>query len=126
MAGIRKNIDSLIEGFYQMGIRQWIVSPGSRNAPIVASIIKQGGFKLISHPDERSAAFLGLGANIAETPTGIICTSGTALLNYYPAICEAFYAQVPLIVLSADRPKELIDQWDGQTHSTKRCICPTY
>jgi 2-succinyl-5-enolpyruvyl-6-hydroxy-3-cyclohexene-1-carboxylate synthase len=115
MAGIRKNIDSLIEGFYQMGIRQWIVSPGSRNAPIVASIIKQGGFKLISHPDERSAAFLGLGANIAETPTGIICTSGTALLNYYPAICEAFYAQVPLIVLSADRPKDLIDQWDGQT-----------
>ena len=115
MADIRKNIDSLIEGFYQMGIRQWIVSPGSRNAPIVASFIKRGGFKLISHPDERSAAFLGLGANIAEKPTGIICTSGTALLNYYPAICEAFYAQVPLLVLSADRPKELIDQWDGQT-----------
>ncbi len=115
MADIRKNIDSLIEGFYQMGIRQWIVSPGSRNAPIVASFIKRGGFKLISQTDERSAAFMGLGANIAETPTGIICTSGTALLNYYPAICEAFYAQIPLLVLSADRPKELIDQWDGQT-----------
>ena len=115
MSAIRSNIDSLVEGFYQLGIRQWIISPGSRNAPIVASIVKQGKFKLFSQADERSAAFLGLGANMAEVPTGIICTSGTAVLNYYPAICEAYYAQIPLLVVSADRPKYLIDQWDGQT-----------
>ena len=66
--------------------------------------------------DEHSAGFIGLGlAQQSEKPVVLVCTSGTAALNFGPAVTEAFYQQVPLIVLTADRPSEWIDQWDGQT-----------
>ena len=98
------------------GVTTWFVSPGSRNAPIVASLVKHGGFTLHSFPDERAAAFAALGAaQGSRYPVGVICTSGTAAANLYPAVCEAFYQRVPLLLLTADRPPELIDQWDGQT-----------
>ena len=65
--------------------------------------------------DERSAAYTAVGMAVAlNKPVAIICTSGTAVLNLYPAICEAYYSQIPLLVITADRPADLIDNWDGQ------------
>ncbi len=113
---IRKNLDFLATLFFETGVTYWAVSPGSRNAPIVAAFVRHGGFELHSFPDERCAAFAALGMSQATGyACGVICTSGTAVLNLYPAICEAFYQRVPMIVLTADRPEELLDQWDGQT-----------
>ena len=77
-------------------------------------------FKCYSIVDERCAAFFALGmAQQLKHPVAILCTSGSALLNYYPAISEAFYSDIPLIVLSADRPKHLIEIGDGQTINQK-------
>ncbi len=98
------------------GVRTAYCSPGSRNAPLLLAleaceeIIKQVVI------DERSAAFQAYGcALIEQRPVAIVCTSGTAVLNYAPAVAEAYYSGVPLIVISADRPKEWIDQDDSQT-----------
>jgi 2-succinyl-5-enolpyruvyl-6-hydroxy-3-cyclohexene-1-carboxylate synthase len=113
---IRQNLDQLATLLFAAGVRTWAVSPGSRNAPIVAGFLRHGGFQIHSFPDERCAAFAALGMSQATGyPCGVICTSGTAVLNLYPAICEAYYQRVPLVVITADRPAELIDQWDGQT-----------
>ena len=91
-----------------------IISPGSRNAAIIRSL-KQTNIPAYSVLDERSAGFIALGLARAEKrPVILCCTSGTAALNYYPAIAEAFYSRIPLIVLTADRPPESIDNWDGQ------------
>ena len=103
------------QSFFQIGGRQVVVSPGSRNAPLIASFQKEN-LELHLVIDERSAGFIALGIAIATSqPVGLICTSGTALLNYSPAIAEAYYLSVPLIVFSADRPEESIDQGIGQT-----------
>ncbi len=113
---LRQYLDHLATLLHAAGITHWAISPGSRNAPIVAGMLRHGGFQLYSFPDERSAAFAALGmAQASHYPCGVICTSGTAVLNLYPAICEAYYQRVPLIALTADRPESLIDQWDGQT-----------
>lgn len=113
---LRENLDFIATLFYEAGITHWAVSPGSRNAPIVASFLRHGQFTLHSFPDERAAAFAALGMSLEnQYPAGVICTSGTAAINLYPAVCEAFYQRTPLIVLTADRPVNLIDQWDGQT-----------
>ncbi len=91
-----------------------VVSPGSRNAPIIQSLI-DNSYQLHSVVDERSAGFQALGmAKSLRQAVVLCCTSGTAGLNYYPAIAEAYYARIPLIVITADRPAESIDQWDGQ------------
>jgi 2-succinyl-5-enolpyruvyl-6-hydroxy-3-cyclohexene-1-carboxylate synthase len=101
---------------YSLGIRDVVLSPGSRNAPLTLSFARNEKLRSWSVPDERSAGFIGLGmAQQSGKPVAICCTSGTALLNYAPAVAEAFYRELPLIVLSADRPPELIDQRDGQT-----------
>lgn len=93
-----------------------VLSPGSRNAPVIAALNRQAGIKCLSVVDERSAAFFALGiAQQTLKPVAISCTSGTAALNYAPAIAEAYYQQIPLVVLTADRPPEWIDQGDGQT-----------
>ncbi len=98
------------------GVNTAIVSPGSRNAPVIAALNRQEGIRCLSIVDERSAAFFALGiAQQTRKPVAISCTSGTAALNYAPAIAEAYYQQIPLIVLTADRPPEWIDQGDGQT-----------
>lgn len=92
------------------------MSPGSRNAPLTISFARHSEIKKWIIPDERSAGFIALGiAQETKEPVVLCCTSGTALLNYAPAIAEAYYREIPLIVLSADRPPELIDQRDGQT-----------
>jgi 2-succinyl-5-enolpyruvyl-6-hydroxy-3-cyclohexene-1-carboxylate synthase len=91
-----------------------VISPGSRNAPVIYAL-DHSDKQCHSIIDERSAAFVALGiAKATREPVIISCTSGTAALNYYPAIAEAYYARVPLIILTADRPPEQIDAWDGQ------------
>lgn len=100
--------------FYQ--VHHIVISPGSRNAPLTLGFTKQAVFKNFSIVDERSAAFFALGlAQQLQKPVALVCTSGSALLNYYPALSEAYYSRIPLIVLSADRPSHLIDIGDGQT-----------
>jgi len=107
---------SILEIFLAKGITNIIISPGSRNAPLTIGFASNPDFKCYSIADERSAAFFGLGiAQQTNRPVALVCTSGSALLNYYPAFAEAFYSQIPLIVLSADRPQSKIDIGDGQT-----------
>ncbi len=97
-------------------IKHIIISPGSRNAPLTIGFTNDSYFECYSIVDERCAAFFALGiAQQLQEPTAVVCTSGSALLNYYPAVSEAFYSDIPLIVLSADRPKHLIGIGDGQT-----------
>jgi len=93
-----------------------VISPGSRNAPLTIGFTEDPFFKCFSIVDERSAAFFALGiAQQRLEPVAVVCTSGSALLNYYPAIAEAFYSDIPLVVISADRPTYKIDVGDGQT-----------
>ena len=107
---------SIIEICLAKGITNIIISPGSRNAPLTIGFAQNPNFKSYSIADERCAAFFALGiAQQTKQPTAIVCTSGSALLNYYPAVAEAFYSQIPLIVISADRPQSKIDIGDGQT-----------
>ena len=106
----------LISLLKQHGVSHAVISPGSRNAPIVVALARCNEIEKTVIIDERSAAFIALGiASISSTPVTLICTSGSALLNYAPAIAEAYYRQIPLIVISADRPIEWIDQDDSQT-----------
>jgi len=107
---------SIIEICLAKGITNIIISPGSRNAPLTIGFAQNPNFTCYSIADERCAAFFALGiAQQTKIPTAVICTSGSALLNYYPALAEAFYSQIPLIVISADRPQNKIDIGDGQT-----------
>ena len=107
---------SIIEIFTARGIHQIVISPGSRNAPLTIGFASNSTFECLSIADERSAAFFALGiAQQTQKPVALLCTSGSALLNYYPAFAEAFYSQIPLIVVSADRPHDKIDIGDGQT-----------
>ncbi len=100
----------------QFNIDTVVISPGSRNAPLTVGFYNYPEIKALSVVDERCAAFFALGiAQQTQKPVAIVCTSGSALLNYYPAIAEAFYSNIPLVVISADRPKYLIDIGDGQT-----------
>ncbi len=98
------------------GIEDVVVCPGSRNAPIIHALHLNPALKLYSIVDERSAAFFALGRALAcNKPVVICCTSGSAGLNLGPALAEAFYQEIPLLAITADRPAEWIDQWDGQT-----------
>jgi 2-succinyl-5-enolpyruvyl-6-hydroxy-3-cyclohexene-1-carboxylate synthase len=101
-------------------IKHIVISPGSRNAPLTIGFTNDPFFTCYSIVDERAAAFFALGiAQKLKEPTVVVCTSGSALLNYYPAVAEAFYSDIPLVVLSADRPKHLIGIGDGQTINQK-------
>ena len=107
---------SIIEICLAQGVTHIVISPGSRNAPLTIGFVNNPKFKCYSIADERSAAFFALGiAQQTKKPVALVCTSGSALLNYYPAFAEAFYSQIPLVVISADRPSEKIDIGDGQT-----------
>lgn len=100
----------------KLGLEEVVVSPGSRSAPLTLGLARQGGLRLQTVLDERAAGYIALGkALVSGKPVALVCTSGTALLNYGPAIAEAFYLRIPLIVLSADRPAAWIDQGDGQS-----------
>lgn len=107
---------SIIQILLAKGIKNIVISPGSRNAPLTIGFVNNPNFVCYSIADERCAAFFALGiAQQIQEPVIVICTSGSALLNYYPALAEAFYNQIPMIVISADRPQSMIDIGDGQT-----------
>lgn len=97
-------------------IEHIVISPGSRNAPLTKDFTNNPFFTTYSMVDERAAAFFALGiAQQTKQAVALVCTSGSALLNYYPAIAEAYYSDIPLVVLSADRMPHRIDIGDGQT-----------
>lgn len=112
----KQHIADLSEIFRRKGIERVVISPGSRNAPLLQSFFSTFGESCISIVDERSAAYFALGAALyTRKPVALICTSGTAVLNYAPALAEAYYQQVPLLAITADRPREWVDQQDNQT-----------
>ena len=100
----------------QHGIKDFILCPGSRNAPIVHTICQVEEFRVHRSTDERSAGFMAMGLALTTgMPAVVVVTSGSALANLYPSACEAFYQHVPVIFISADRPQAWIGQMDGQT-----------
>jgi 2-succinyl-5-enolpyruvyl-6-hydroxy-3-cyclohexene-1-carboxylate synthase len=109
----------VIRDFIQHGITEFVLSPGSRNAPLSIALYeasKRGLVKLHVRIDERTAAFFALGITKAsKRPAVVVCTSGTAVANYYPAFLEAYHSDLPLIVLSADRPSRLRQTGANQT-----------
>ncbi|MDR1415312.1 MAG: 2-succinyl-5-enolpyruvyl-6-hydroxy-3-cyclohexene-1-carboxylic-acid synthase [Odoribacteraceae bacterium] len=106
----------LVETLEGRGVTTAVLSPGSRNAPLTVTVARSAVMTRHVVVDERSAAFFALGlARQRGEAVALVCTSGTALLGYAPAVAEAFYQGVPLVVISADRPPEWIDQDDGQT-----------
>lgn len=106
----------VLDVLMQKGVQDIVCSPGSRNAPLLIAASARKALRKHVVIDERCAAFMALGmAVVSKKPVALICTSGTALLNYAPAVAEAFYQGIPLIVLSADRPQQWIDQDDSQT-----------
>jgi 2-succinyl-5-enolpyruvyl-6-hydroxy-3-cyclohexene-1-carboxylate synthase len=109
-------IAAFVSELVQTGIRDVVVSPGSRSTPIAMVMAEHPDLRLHIHVDERSAAFFALGISKAsKKPTVLLCTSGTAAANYFPAITEAKISRVPLVVLTADRPHELRDVGAPQT-----------
>ena len=112
---MNNHVKILAEICSQFGIEHAVICPGSRSAPLVFAFNRKKNIKTYSIIDERSAAYMALGmAQQLQKPVALICTSGTAALNFYPAIAEAFYQKIPLVVLTADRPAELLNQQDGQ------------
>ncbi|PIF43953.1 2-succinyl-5-enolpyruvyl-6-hydroxy-3-cyclohexene-1-carboxylate synthase [Chryseobacterium sp. 52] len=112
----KRSIQILAHLLQQYGISDVIISPGSRNAPLAIHFSEIDAFNCYSIVDERSAAFVGIGmAKSDKKPVAITCTSGSAVANYYPAVTEAFYQNVPLLILTADRPTDFVDIFDGQT-----------
>lgn len=115
MISNKKHIHQLAALLLKKGIADIVISPGSRNAPMIHTFHGIAGFNCRNIVDERSAAYFALGLSLAkQKPVAIVCTSGTATLNYTPAIGEAFYQNIPLIVLTADRPDYWIDQLESQ------------
>ena len=112
----KRNILQLAALLKAHGIRKIVISPGSRNIPITKTLLQVPDFTCYPVTDERSAGFFALGLSLhGGTPAAIVCTSGSALLNIFSAVSEAYYQQVPLVVISADRPAAWIGQMDGQT-----------
>ncbi|MDA9471124.1 2-succinyl-5-enolpyruvyl-6-hydroxy-3-cyclohexene-1-carboxylic-acid synthase [Enterococcus sp. 5H] len=101
-------LQNFIEGLISSGVAQAVISPGSRSTPLALLLHRQKNIETFIEVDERSAAFFGLGLSKASgKPVVLLCTSGTAAANYYPAICEAKASHIPLIILTTDRPHEL-------------------
>ena len=115
MISTKKHIQQLASLLLAHEIDDIIISPGSRNGPLTHTFAGSGLFNCRNIVDERSAAYFAMGlAQAKQKPVVIVCSSGTATLNYAPAIAEAFYMNVPLIVLTADRPDYWIDQAESQ------------
>jgi 2-succinyl-5-enolpyruvyl-6-hydroxy-3-cyclohexene-1-carboxylate synthase len=115
MISDKKHIEQLAALLLKKGITDIVISPGSRNAPMINTFTGIPEYNCRNIVDERSAAYFALGLSLAkQKPVAIVCTSGTATLNYTPAVAEAFYQNIPLIVLTADRPDYWIDQAESQ------------
>lgn len=121
ISSAKLEVQLLVDGCKKIGVTHVVISPGSRNAPLSIAFDEDPHFRVFVVPDERVAAFYAHGmAQKLGKPVVITCTSGSAPLNYYPAIAEAFYQETPLVVISADRPLEWVDQGDGQTIRQER------
>jgi 2-succinyl-5-enolpyruvyl-6-hydroxy-3-cyclohexene-1-carboxylate synthase len=116
MISDKRSVQDFFSLLEQRGIHHVVIAPGSRNAPFSISLHEHETIHSYSIADERSAAFVALGmAQQLGQPVVLICTSGTAALNFSPAMAEAFYQRIPLLVVTADRPVEWIDQGEGQS-----------
>jgi len=116
MSNKRRGIFNLPEICLKHKLDTVIISPGSRNAPVILSLTKNKKINCYCISDERSAAYFALGfSQYSKKPVGLVCTSGTAVLNYAPAVAESFYQNIPLVLFTADRPPEWIDQSDNQS-----------
>ena len=112
----KEHVTTFIHACIRNGMTHVVCSPGSRNASLVIAIDEHPALETIVVHDERSAAFYALGmAQELKSPVGLVCTSGSAMLNYFPAVAEAFYQCIPIVVMSADRPLEWVNHGDGQT-----------
>jgi len=106
----------LVDELWRAGLRAVVIAPGSRSTPLALAFASQPGLSVFVHPDERGAAFYALGLGVESgQPAAVLCTSGTAAANFYPAVVEAHQSQIPLLVLTADRPPELRDSGSNQT-----------
>ncbi len=115
MISDKKHVQQLAALLLKKGITDIVISPGSRNAPMINTFTGIPGFCCRNIVDERSAAYFAIGLALAkQKPVVLICSSGTAALNYTPAVAEAFYQNIPLIILTADRPNYWIDQAESQ------------
>ncbi len=120
MLSDKKSVQILVQQCVANGLKEIVISPGSRNAPLTLSFNATEEIKTFTIVDERSAGFFALGmAQQLKRPVALLCTSGSAALNYAPAIVEAYYQEIPLVVLTADRPEEWVGQADGQTINQK-------
>lgn len=109
-------IFDIAEICHQHGLKDIILSPGSRCAPLTLAFSRHKNLTCKTISDERSAAFVAMGmSQHSKKASVLVCTSGSAALNYAPAVAEAYFQQIPLIIITADRPPEWIDQYDGQT-----------
>ncbi|MCS6980516.1 MAG: 2-succinyl-5-enolpyruvyl-6-hydroxy-3-cyclohexene-1-carboxylic-acid synthase [Flavobacteriales bacterium] len=116
MADNQNNLVPLARLCAEFELKKVLLSPGARSAPLVRAFTEASGFEVRVVNDERAAAFMALGMAKADGKAPIlICTSGSALLNYAPAVAEADGADIPILILSADRPKEFLGQFEGQT-----------
>ncbi|MBD7907753.1 2-succinyl-5-enolpyruvyl-6-hydroxy-3-cyclohexene-1-carboxylic-acid synthase [Sporosarcina gallistercoris] len=107
---LTNHVRRMAESLVKMGVVHAVISPGSRSTPLAYALASTERIETHLHVDERSAGFFALGlAKATQLPVVLLCTSGTAASNYHPAVTEAFYARVPLIVITADRPHELRD-----------------
>ena len=98
---------ALFDEFSRAGVANVCICPGSRSAPLAVAASRNSQLRCWSHIDERCAGFFALGlAKASRTPVVLVCTSGTAAANFYPAVIESHYANAPLLVLTADRPAE--------------------
>ena len=106
----------IIDMLYKHGVEYACISPGSRNTPLTNKLVAQDKIHCFSHIDERSCAYFGFGiAKTTNNPVAIFTTSGTATANLFPAVIEASISKIPLILITADRPKRLINTGESQT-----------
>lgn len=119
MTALNRNLlwtETFVEELARCGVQHVVIAPGSRSTPLVIAFAQHGGFTIHSLIDERSAAFFALGIGLRTgVPAALVCSSGTATANFYPAVIEGHYSHVPLLVLTADRPHELRDSGANQT-----------
>ena len=116
MISTKKHIQQLAALLLAKGITDIVISPGSRSGPLVHTLATNKEFNCRNIVDERSAGYFAIGLSESiQKPVALVCSSGTSTLNYAPAVAEAFYRNIPLVVLTADRPSYWVDQLENQT-----------